>query len=253
MKKTHDAETKKCTLNLLQFAKKIDPYVDYYWKQIKSYNDTAHHILKNEVNLILLQLPAKQKHGIIPTLVSGFMELAYEGISSFLYNRRHKALHKAVKAMDSKTIQHNKLLHLEDSVVMYSIYNAETLEQLINTVHCIHNTTTSNEKLFVGQWGTLTLQSLYANAQGIQHYSINFLLYLRTVKDKYVLLYKELIKQLHIYATAIRILAKGYLPFSLITPLNMKEILKKVGFTVRKTNPENDWSFRGYIFITVWS
>ena len=48
---------------------------------------------------------------------------------NFLHNRRQKVLHKEVKAMDSKTtIQHNKLLHLEDPKVMYGIYNAETLE-----------------------------------------------------------------------------------------------------------------------------
>ena len=99
--------------------------------------------------------------------------------------------------MDSKsTIQHNKCMHPEISMVMYGIYNAETLEQLINTVHHIHNTTSSNEKLFAGQQSSLSLQSLYANAKGIQHYSINSLLYLRMVKDKYVLLYKELIAQL---------------------------------------------------------
>ena len=70
--------------------------------------------------------------------------------------------------MDSKTtIQHNKLMHLEDSMVKYGIYNAETLEQVINTVHHIHNTTLSNEKLFVGQCSTTILQPLYANAQGI--------------------------------------------------------------------------------------
>ena len=106
--------------------------------------------------------------------------------------------------MNSKTtIQCNKLMHLEVSMGMYRIYNAETLEQLINTVHHIHNTTILNKKLFVGQRGTLTLQSSYANAQGIQHYSIHSLLYLRTVKDKYVLLYKELIMHLCIYAAAI--------------------------------------------------
>ena len=74
------------------------------------------------------------------------------GISSFLYNRRHKALHKTVKAMDRKTTIHcNKLMHIEDSMVMYGIYNAETLEQFINTVYCIHNTTSFNEKIFAGQ------------------------------------------------------------------------------------------------------
>ena len=132
------------------------------------------------------------------------------------------------KPYSKTTIQHNKLMHLEDLMIMHGIYNAETLEQLINTVYCIHKTTSSNEKLFVGQHSTTILQSLYANA----------LLCLGTLKDKYVLLYKELITQLHIYATAIRIFAKGYLPISLITPLKLKEILNEGKYTFRKTNPD---------------
>ena len=84
--------------------------------------------------------------------------------------------------MDSKaTIQHKKLMHLEDSMLMYGIYNAEILEKLINTVHNIHNTTSSHERLPAGQQGSLTLRSLYANSLGLHHYSINSLLYLRTV------------------------------------------------------------------------
>ena len=125
-------------------------------------------------------------------------------------------------------------------MLMYGIYDTETLEKLINTVHCIHNTTSSHEKLFAGQQSSLTLKSLYANTLGLQHYSINSLLYLRTVQDKYVSLYKELITQLHIYATAIRVLAKGYLPISLITPLKLKEILSEVKIAIRKTNPDYD-------------
>ena len=144
-----------------------------------------------------------------------------------------------MKAVDSRTaIQHNKLIHLENLMLMYGIYNAVTLEQLINTVHCIYNTTSSNERLFAAQQSSLTLKSLYANAQGIQHYSINSLLYLRTVQDKYVSLYKEFITQLHIYAAAIRVLAKGYLPISLITPLKLTDILSEVRIAIRKTNPD---------------
>ena len=164
--------------------------------------------MKNEIDLILPQISRKQKCGIITIIVSSFIGLAYEGISSFLHNKRNKALHKAVKAMDSKTsIQHNKLIQLENSMLMYGIHNAETLEKLISTVHCIHNITSSHEKLFAGQQSSLTLKSLYANALGLQHYSINSLLYLTTVQDKYVSLYKQLITQQHIYATAIRVLA----------------------------------------------
>ena len=65
-----EAEIKKYTL---AFCKNIEPYVDYYRKHITFYNDTAHHILKNEIDLISPQLPAKQKNGIITTLVSGFI------------------------------------------------------------------------------------------------------------------------------------------------------------------------------------
>ena len=53
--------------------------------------------------------------------------------------------------MDSKaTIQHNKLMQLENSKLMYVIYNAEMLEKLIIIVHNIHNTTSSHERLFAG-------------------------------------------------------------------------------------------------------
>ena len=155
--------------------------------------------MENEINLILPQIPRTQKCGIITTLVSSFIGLAYEGISSYLHHKQNKALHKAVRAMDSKTtIQHNKLMQLENSMLMYGIYNAEMLEKLINTVQNICNTTSSHDRLFAGQQSSLTLRSLYANTLGLQHYSINSLLYLRIVQDKYIDLYRKLITQLHI-------------------------------------------------------
>ena len=43
---------------------------------------------------------------------------------------------------------------------------------------------------------------------------------------------------MHTYTIAIRILAKGYLPISLITPLKLKEILNEGKFAIRKTNPD---------------
>ena len=47
---------------------------------------------------------------------SGFIGLAFEGISSFLHHKRHNTLHKAVKAMSVLTnTQRNKFMHLENS------------------------------------------------------------------------------------------------------------------------------------------
>ena len=47
---------------------------------------------------------------------------------------------------------------------------------------------------------------------------------------------QELITQLHICTTAIRVLAKE----SLITPLKLEEILSEVKIAIRKTNPDYD-------------
>ena len=49
-----DAETKKHMLYLIMFCKKIEPFVIYYKRLIKSRNNTAHNILINEIDLILL-------------------------------------------------------------------------------------------------------------------------------------------------------------------------------------------------------
>ena len=46
-------------------------------------------------------------------------------------------MHKAVSAMSIKTdIQRNKLMHLENTLIMYGVYNVETLERLIK--QCTH-------------------------------------------------------------------------------------------------------------------
>ena len=72
-------------------------------------------------------------------------------------------------------IQCNKLMQLENSMLMYGVYNAETLEKLITTVHNMHNITSSHERLFVGQHSPLTFRTLYVHSLGLHHYSINSL------------------------------------------------------------------------------
>ena len=53
-------------------------------------------------------------------------------------------------------------------------------------------------------------------------------------------MYNKCISQLDNYAKAIRILAKGYLPILLITPLKLKEIFVLVKETLNRTNPDYD-------------
>ena len=51
----------------------------------------------------------------------------------------------------------------------------ETLEKLITTVHNIHNTTPSHERLFAGQHNPSMFRTLYVHSLGLHHYSINSL------------------------------------------------------------------------------
>ena len=110
------------------------------------------------------------------------------------------------------SIQHNKLMKLDDAMLMYGIYKAETLEKLINAVHEIHNVTSSHEKLFAGEHNPIHSRMLYMDTLGIQQYATNSFLFLRIIQDKYLPLYRELITLLCTYVSVIRVLAKGYLP-----------------------------------------
>ena len=180
-----------------------------------------------------------QKCGIVSTLVSGFIGLAYEGISSFLQRKCEDALQKAMIATNNEVnFQHNNLLKLDNTMLMYGIYNAETLEKLINTVQEIHNVTSSHERLFAGEHNPAIFRLLYTNVLGMQQYAFNSLLFLRIVQDKYISLYKELITQLKSYVSAIMIVSKGYLPTTLITPSKLQEILAEVTKSLQQSNQD---------------
>ena len=78
--------------DIKHYCIKIAPHIEYYRKQIAYYNQIAADILTNELALILTTFSTqnRQKRGIITSLITGFIGLAYEGISSFLHHKRQK-------------------------------------------------------------------------------------------------------------------------------------------------------------------
>ena len=73
--------------DMKNYCVKIAPYVDYNKKEIDYYNQMAYEIMPNEMALILPTFPKQesQKRGITTSLITGFICLAYEGMSSFLH------------------------------------------------------------------------------------------------------------------------------------------------------------------------
>ena len=80
---TPNIDSRKYLTKLRTYCNKIKLFLSYYSKLIHSYYKTAHNSLQNEIRLLLLQV-SRQKSGIITALVSSFIGLTYEGISSFL-------------------------------------------------------------------------------------------------------------------------------------------------------------------------
>ena len=123
--------------NIRNCCSNIISFIYYYKEEVDSYNNTVYNILMKEISSIgpTLKKSKREKRGIVTTLVTGFIGLAYEGISNYLHNKRQKALQKSFDAMERKVnLERNKVFHLENSMLMFGIYNAEKIEKLVNTL-----------------------------------------------------------------------------------------------------------------------
>ena len=71
------------------YSRKIILFVDFYKKQIASYNHTVHEILTKEISLILpsFSKDRKDKRSIFALLAISITDLAYEGISIYLHSK----------------------------------------------------------------------------------------------------------------------------------------------------------------------
>ena len=140
--------------NLQRHYLRIAPHIDFYRRQIAYYNITAYRILTKDIGLILPTYPTdkRPKRGailasVLGCIASSVIGLAYEGISSFLHLKRHKALHRAMTVMEKKMdLQKNQIHHLEDTMIMYGVYNSDILATLVRTIQNMKNTTTWKEK-----------------------------------------------------------------------------------------------------------
>ena len=92
------------------YCKNIIPYMYLYKHQVEYYEKMVYNILEKDIGMILpkfgntennvqLKCPKRQ---IISALISGFIELAFEGISSYLQHKQQKALQQAMHTMNKR-------------------------------------------------------------------------------------------------------------------------------------------------------
>ena len=128
--------------------------------------------------------------------------------------------------IEKKTdLQKSKIHHLEDTMIMYGVYNSDTLTALIRKVQNMQNRkvqnmqnrTTWNEKTFAGK--LTEMNQYYLKEEGTHIFAINSMLFLTTVREKYVKIYEIFIEELKIYSKAIRILIYRLPAYIFITPI----------------------------------
>ena len=101
-----------------------------------------------------------------------------------------------------KGIDYNRVYHLEDTMIMYGKYNSDTLMELVNMVHQMQNVTTWKEQIFVSKMNDW-LKCKLENIQSEFDYSMNAVLFLTTIKEKYIRMYEKFINELRSYLKAV--------------------------------------------------
>ena len=84
------------------------------------------------------------------------------------------------------------------------------------------------------------LKEQLMNSNNEYSYATDSMLFLTTIKEKYMRVYEKLIIELKSYSKAIRILSKGYLPITLMLPSKLEAILEQVKIVLSKTNKDYD-------------
>ena len=106
-------------------------------------------------------------------------------------------------------------------MIIYGVYNSDTLTDPIDTVHRMQNFTTGTKRLLLEN--CMIGWRYISQDEGVCNYAINSVLFLTTVREKYVKMYERFIEELKLYSKAIRVLSKGYLPISLLPPSKLEK------------------------------
>ena len=84
------------------------------------------------------------------------------------------------------------------------------------------------------------MYQVYLNEEGTHNFAINSVIFLTTVREKYVKMYERFIEELKIYFKDIRILSKGYLPIYLLPPSKLEKLVNEVRKVITESNKDYD-------------
>ena len=127
-------------------------------------------------------------------------------------------------------------------MILYGTYSANSIEEIVDAIICIHNTISNLEEILSGKhlcWYQDNIE------MRIAHMVLISLFYFNELQMKCVNTYKDLINKLYVYIRAIHVFSAGSLPINLISPSQLHEMITQVRKVVPETNSEYDLVIKG--------
>ena len=155
---------------------------------------------------------SKRFAGMVISAVTGLVTLAVEGISSYLQNKRNKAMANTMDTLHEAQIDmFDKLQRYKQDLLLYSTYSLKSTNAVLDTLQGMHANQASLSNSITNlndfEW-PLFYQSFFGPAT----YTFHLNSHATTVAHRVDFLYKLLIEKVQKLVKGIATLSKGYLP-----------------------------------------
>ena len=177
--------------------------------------------------------------------IAGLAKIAVESLSTFLQQKRNKAMAQGLNAIrNDQSLAWNSLKQLKNDFLLYGKFNVVKLQDKVRTVNGIRNRTLSLEKLLTGQdLRTLQHAHMVPDLPGIEG-RLSFMhkmnLYVHSVLERQIRLYELMLCHLKDLLDCIGILSTGKLPPMLFPPTVLENITSNTIDMVCHTHPKYD-------------
>ena len=138
-----------------------------------------------------------------------------------------------------QTLAWNLLWQLEHDLLIYGMYNVEKLQDIVMTINSLWNRTLSRERLLTGQdLQTLQVAHMAPDIIGRMIFIHKLNLYVHSMLEKQIRLYKWLLHHLQYLLDSIGILSTRHLPTELFPPTVLQNVPANAIEMVCKTHPD---------------
>ena len=206
----------------------------------KAYKSELSQLIKEEIKTALPSYNERRKKrfaaALIPA-VAGLVTLAVESLNGYLQSRRNKAISMAMEKLDGEQAHlKNKLHSYRDNMLMYGEFSMNSSAEIVSTLEEMYDKITYVEESLVNH--TKNWAGIYMSDQaGAARYANDMALYVNTLSEKFLSLYRELLYELDQLLLAIKILSEGRIPIHLIPPVMLKSFTNDVQNELRLHHP----------------